>query len=164
MQISSTGIHNGIIADEYGKHGTQFQNGMPTYSLPFTISDPPEGTVSYALILDDKDSAPVCGFIWIHWLAANITRTELYDNDSQTATDYVQGANSHYGLGGGLDALTASCYAGMAPPDLPHTYTLTVYALDTMLDLKPGFFINELLYAMNGHILDRAELQGVYPD
>ena len=34
------------------------------------------------------------GFAWIHWLAANIRRNELKDNESQTADDFIQGANS----------------------------------------------------------------------
>lgn len=40
-----------------------------------------EGVVSFAIILEDKDAYPVTGgFVWIHWLAANITRYELKEN------------------------------------------------------------------------------------
>ncbi|MGO0943889.1 hypothetical protein ACTPD5_22595, partial [Clostridioides difficile] len=41
-----------------------------------------------------KDSVPVCGFAWIHWLAVNITKDELNENESVTATDFVQGTTS----------------------------------------------------------------------
>ncbi len=36
MKVTSTGILHGVISDEYGKRGTQFNaHGMPTYSLPY---------------------------------------------------------------------------------------------------------------------------------
>ena len=79
MIVTSTGIIGGKIQDQYGGRGTQFnENGVPTYSLPFKIEEAPEKTVSFAVILEDKDSYPVTGgFVWVHWLAANITRNEL---------------------------------------------------------------------------------------
>ena len=79
MKVTSTGILHGVISDEYGKRGTQFNaHGMPTYSLPISIQDAPAGTVSYAIVLEDKDAYPVSGgFVWIHWTVANLTRTEL---------------------------------------------------------------------------------------
>ena len=75
MIVTSTGIIGGKIQDQYGGRGTQFnENGVPTYSLPFKIEEAPEKTVSFAVILEDKDSYPVTGgFVWVHWLAANIT-------------------------------------------------------------------------------------------
>ena len=96
MKVTSTGILHGVISDEYGKRGTQFNaHGMPTYSLPLSIQDAPAGTVSYAIVLEDKDAYPVSGgFVWIHWTVANLTRTELEENESISATDFVQGANS----------------------------------------------------------------------
>ena len=51
MIITSTGIIDGIIQDQYGGRGTLFnENGVPTYSLPFKIEDTPEGTVSFAIV------------------------------------------------------------------------------------------------------------------
>lgn len=91
MNVTSSGIINGVIHPQYGGHGTQFnENGIPTYSLPFTVEDAPQGTVSIAIVLEDKDAYPVTGgFAWIHWLAANITRFEVKENESQTADDFV---------------------------------------------------------------------------
>ncbi|MEA4890639.1 MAG: YbhB/YbcL family Raf kinase inhibitor-like protein [Clostridiaceae bacterium] len=163
MKVTSTGIVHGVIADIYGKRGRQFdRQGMPTCSLPLRIEDAPAGTVSFALFLEDKDAVPVCGFSWIHWIAADITRTELLANESQTATDFVQGTNSNSGKLGRQDRLAVSCYGGMSPPDAPHIYELHVYALDTLLHLKKGFYMNELFRAMQGHILAQADIQGSY--
>ena len=164
MKVTSTGIIDGIIADEYGAKGTQFnENEMPLYSLPLKIEDAPQGTKSFAIVMEDKDAVPVCGFSWIHWLVANLTRDELLAGESQTATDFIQGVNSWISIQGDNQSIEASSYyGGMAPPNAPHLYETHVYALDTLLDLKPGFYMNELYRAMDGHILDCFTLNGEY--
>lgn len=75
--------------------------------------------MSFALALEDKDAYPVTGgFAWIHWLAANITRNELKDNESQTARDFIQGCNSWTSIQGNQQSKELSCcYGGMTPPD-----------------------------------------------
>lgn len=137
---------------------------MPTYSLPFLVENAPEQTVSFALILEDKDAYPVTGgFAWVHWMAANITRCELRENESQTAADFVQGCNSWTSIQGGEQEMQLSCrYGGMTPPDRTHTYELHVYALDCLLPIENGFMLNELWWKMEGHILDCDTLKGTY--
>lgn len=165
MVVTSTGIINGVIQDKYGGRGTQFNdNEIPTYSLPFKVDEAPEKTVSFAVILEDKDSYPVTGgFVWIHWLAANITRCELKENESQTSHDFVQGCNSWTSIQGNQQSRELSCfYGGMTPPDQDHIYELHVFALDSMLDLQTGFYLNELYHKMEGHILEQCTLKGVY--
>lgn len=165
MIVTSSGIVDGQIMDKYGKHGTQFnQNAMPTYSLPLTIENAPEGTKSFAIVIEDKDAFPVSGgFSWIHWTVANLTRTELAENESQKATDFVQGVNSWTSMQGGQQSKElSSFYGGMAPPDAPHIYEIHVYALDTMLDLENGFLYNHLYRQMDGHILETYTLKGQY--
>lgn len=165
MKVISSGIVNGVIADKYGKHGTQHNgNGVPSCSLPLEILEAPEGTQSFALFLEDKDACPVCGgFSWVHWVAANITHTSLEENASQTATDFVQGLNSWVSIQGGQQSPELSaCYGGMAPPNEPHTYELHVYALDTMLNLTNGFWFHEMFQQMEGHVLAQDTLKGVY--
>ena len=135
MIVTSTGIIDGVIQDQYGGRGTQFnENGVPTFSLPLKIEEAPERTVSFAVVLEDKDAYPVTGgFAWIHWLAANITRQELKENDG-----------------------------GMTPPNQAHTYELHVFALDCLLDLETGFYLNELYHKMERHILAQHTLKGIY--
>ncbi len=43
----------------------------------------------------------VLGFSRIHWTATNITKTELQENESQQATDFIQGVNSWISKQGG---------------------------------------------------------------
>lgn len=163
MQVKSAAIDkNGYWQDAYGKRGTQFgKDHMPTYSVPLEIIDAPQGTQSFAIVLEDKDAVPVCGFVWIHWLVANLTKNQLVENESIQATDFIQGVNSWYG-GHALTREEASFYGGMAPPNAPHTYEVLVYALDTLLPLENGFFYNDLCRAMEGHILEQAVLKGIY--
>ncbi|MEG0026701.1 MAG: YbhB/YbcL family Raf kinase inhibitor-like protein [Raoultibacter sp.] len=165
MKVTSSGITEGFYDVRYGAQGTQTNaNGVPDYSIPFSIEDAPENTISYAIVLEDKDAYPVSGgFAWIHWLAANITRNEILENESRTASDFVQGANSWTSMQGGQQsAELSSFYGGMCPPDAPHLYELHVYALDTLLDVHKGFLFNELHRKMDGHILDEYTLKGLY--
>ena len=172
MKITSPGINNCVIQDKYGKRGAHFIEDMPSLSLPVHISEAPKETKSFALILDDKDAVPVAGFIWIHWLAADIVPDNISDTNaekesliaediSQNNPPFAQGVNSWVTS---LGEKNASAYGGMAPPDRPHSYDLQVFALDTMLNLKNGFTQDELMEKMKNHILATALLQGCYAD
>ncbi|WP_373100162.1 MULTISPECIES: YbhB/YbcL family Raf kinase inhibitor-like protein [Pasteurellaceae] len=163
MHVTSSAIQQGVFADKYGKRGTQFSpNGMPTYSIPFEIQDAPAETKSFAVVLEDKDAITASGFVWIHWLIANLKRRSVQENESQHATDYVQGANSWASVLGKFDITEAAFYGGMAPPNCRHRYELIVYALDCELDLPTGFRFNDLHFAMQGHILAQASVMGTY--
>ena len=62
MKVTSSAIENGHYADKYGKRGSQFSpNGMPTYSIPFEITDAPADTKSFAVVLEDKDAISAAG-------------------------------------------------------------------------------------------------------
>lgn len=165
MKVESSGIVNGIIEDRFGARGTQFNvNGHGTYSLPYQVTGAPEGTQSFALFLEDKDAVPVTqGFAWTHWVACNISRDYLKENESISAGDFVQGLNSYISVQGGSQSRELSVgYCGMSPPDGPHVYELTVYALDCFLELSNGFYMNEMFRKMDGHVLDSAVIKGVY--
>ncbi|MHC1685099.1 MAG: YbhB/YbcL family Raf kinase inhibitor-like protein [Clostridiaceae bacterium] len=163
MKVTSKGIIDGIILDRYGKRGEHFNKaGIPTYSLPINIIEAPKNAVSFALILEDKDAVPVCGFSWVHWIAANITKTELEENESILRKDFIQGVNSWNGAIANVDKELAIGYGGMTPPDAPHVYELHVFALDTNLELQEGFYMNELYKAMDGHVIEQTTLKGCY--
>ena len=166
MLVTSEGIIDGIIKDKYGIHGTQFYKGMPTYSLPLKIHNPPKRCKSFAILIEDKEAIPLIQFSWIHWIAANITWKNIEENASiKDASRFVQGVNSRASKFLGNEALTdaeASRYGGMGPPDKPHAYEIVVFALDKILDLENGFYLNELYDEMVGHILDNIVIKGIY--
>ncbi len=162
MQISVP-LKDGLLADEYGKYAPSaaMLAGYPIKSFPITIKEVPTGTKSFAIVFIDFDSTPVCGFTWIHWLAANIpaTLTNILAGASRQLADrFVQGRNSNAGALVNGNPQIAQGYVGPQPPDKIHDYTLTVYALDTNLPLKNGYWLNEFLHVARGHILDRAKM------
>lgn len=116
-------------------------------SPPFAWTDPPEGTMSFALLVDDPD-APVGD--WVHWLLYNIPRDSR--GIPEGGSIGISGKNSWPNLG----------YGGPCPPNGTHRYFFKLYALDTRLNLPEGAQKADLLKAMEGHILDQAELMGVY--
>jgi len=139
---SSAFGNNAPIPREYTADG---RNVNP----PLTISGVPAGAVSLALIMDDPD-APVG--TWDHWIVWNIPPgTREIPADSVPA-GAVQGAN---GWG-------RSNYGGPSPPSGTHRYFFKLYALDTLLDLKPGSRKQALERAMEGHIVAQTKLVGLY--
>ena len=164
MIIESTSLVNGYFKNECGKHSLNKRpDGRVTHSPQISIKDAPENTISFALFMEDRDAIPVCGFSWIHWVACNITQPELEEGSSENDPFYTQGANSWISpLAGSLDRIEASTYGGMAPPDKDHRYDIYIFALDCTLDLKKGFYANELFHAMENHILTIGSISGIY--
>ncbi|CAJ1193986.1 hypothetical protein CPR19088_GLDEOEPO_02262 [Companilactobacillus paralimentarius] len=161
MEITVS-LPNNLLPDKYGKYAApdDIKNGKPVISFPIKLSDIPADAKTIAFTFTDPDSIPVCGFEWIHWTAANIpsSQPELPENFSRTATaPIVQGKNSSASplLDGPKDVATG--YNGPYPPDQTHDYVLKVFALDDNLDLENGFWMNELLHKMNGHVLATAQ-------
>lgn len=168
LQITSDGIVDGYIKDEFGKRGGEFiKNKKPCYSLPIKWHNVPNGTKTLALVLLDYDAIPVCGFTWIHWLVANINPAmECLPADASRTGELLQGVTSWasplLSEEWSLDKVDAIGYGGCAPPDTTHTYTIKLYALDTELDLSTGFYYNELIHAIQGHVLGVAKLNAKY--
>lgn len=144
MTAMSSGITDGVIDAKYGHS---------SLSLPLEISGAPEGTVCFAIYMDDPDAVPVCGYRFVHWMAVNITQSSIPEDFSRQAKENaVQGKND----------MGKSAYGGPAPPDKDHTYEITVYALDAKLDLSEGFSKDEFSAAVKGHTLAKATLKGLY--
>jgi Raf kinase inhibitor-like YbhB/YbcL family protein len=123
-------------------------------SPPLQWSDPPDGTQSFALIFDDPD-AP--GGTWVHWVLFNLpggTRDlpEAVPPDADLSGGGRHGNNSWKRLG----------YGGPCPPGGTHRYFFKLFALDTVLDLDAGASKDDLLQAMQGHVLAQTELMGTY--
>lgn len=106
----------------------------------------PVNTKSLALIVDDPDAPRGT---WVHWVVYNIPVIPLIEEDS------VPGERG-IGDSGHRD------YAGPCPPSGTHHYFFKIYALDTKLNLKGGATKQELEKAMEGHMLDKAEIVGLY--
>ncbi len=115
----------------------------------------PRGTKSFALICDDPD-APFK--TWVHWViwaipSSTTTLSEGVPPDPVLGDGTKQGTNDFKRLG----------YGGPCPPPgKPHRYFFKLYALDMIPDLKAGASKQDLLDAIEGHILAQAELVGTF--
>jgi hypothetical protein len=145
-------IESSVFTNE-GTIPSKFTCDGENVSPPLTWGEPPAGTKSLALIVDDPD-AP--GGTFVHWVVYNIpsdTR-EFSENVKikSISADTIEGT-THFSEEG---------YGGPCPPSGTHRYYFKIYALDTTVELKPGAGKNALLKAMEGHILAQGEIMGKY--
>ncbi|MBI4336052.1 MAG: YbhB/YbcL family Raf kinase inhibitor-like protein [Candidatus Omnitrophica bacterium] len=110
------------------------------------VENLPKQTKALALIVDDPD-APMG--TWVHWVVYDIPPVSRVDENS------VPGKQ-------GVNDFQRKDYGGPCPPSGAHRYFFKIYALDGMLGLDEGASKADLEKAMDGRILDKAELVGLY--
>ena len=115
---------------------------------PLNFKNVPENARSLALIMDDP-GGPLIRFV--HWIVWNIP---------PNITDISRGKDIIYSQG--KNSLGKQGYIGPFPPFGEHTYFFTLYALDTLLNLKSRATKKELEKAMSGHIIAKAQLRGTF--
>ncbi len=117
-------------------------------SPELSISDVPKSAKGLVLIMDDPD-APMG--TWDHWIVFNM----------DPATTSIRKGQEPAGVGG-RNSWGRAGYGGPCPPSGSHRYFFKLYALDALLPLKQGVGKQELMKAMENHIIARAELMGTY--
>jgi Raf kinase inhibitor-like YbhB/YbcL family protein len=142
MTITSTAFQPGEPIP--AKHSLDGGNTSP----PLTFSEVPVEAKSLALTVEDPD-APTGTFT--HWIIYNFSPATLQIMEGQTP-DTARQAKNDFGN---------KRYDGPKPPNGTHHYHFKLFALDLMLD---GVINNraDLYGAMEGHVLDSAELVGTY--
>ncbi len=124
-----------------------------------TWSAVPDGAKELALIMDDPD-APTPE-PWVHWVIYKIAPGATFlpegvakSGSTAEPAGALQGKNSWGNIG----------YQGPAPPPGHgvHHYHFKLFALDTTLDVSSGLTKEQLLTAMEGHVLAQVELVGTY--
>jgi Raf kinase inhibitor-like YbhB/YbcL family protein len=127
-------------------------------SPPLAFSGVPAGAKSLALIVDDPDApdprAPK--MVWVHWVLHDLPPGTAVLAEGVREADLPAGtrlSRTDYGKTG---------WGGPCPPIGRHRYFFKLYALDAVLgplgeDSKAG-----LLAAMQGHVLEEAQLMGTY--
>lgn len=153
MALSSYSFQDGgIIPDKF----TQASKQVPM-SPELSWTGVPDGTKSFALILDDPDTAMgrTTNEV-LHWAAFNLPGTmrdlpadvpptpKLPDGTIQVNNTGKQ--PGYMGPGAGCCVY--------------HHYTFQLYALDTMLNLGPDATRAQILHVMDGHVLAKAVLVG----
>lgn len=116
---------------------------------PLQIAEVPQNTKSLALICDDPD-APSGTFT--HWLIWNINPQERIILERSVPQGSIQGLTST-----GKPGFISPC-----PPSGTHRYIFKIYALDCELDLPYNSNKTQLEQSIQNHIIDKAELIGLY--
>lgn len=137
---SSSFEHNELIPLKYSCQGENINPAL-------TIRNVPDNTISLAVIMHDPD-APMKGG-YTHWVMWNVDPRGNIPEDFSGA---MQGHNSSGKKG----------YVGMCPPGGTHHYEFRVYALDTEVQLFDDISKDALEKAMEGMILAKGVLTGLY--
>jgi hypothetical protein len=145
-------------------NSTAFQDGdfMPRkyayddldISPPLEWSGAPDGTKTFALICDDPD-APMG--TWVHWVIYN-----LPGNTNKLPENIPHVGALGNGAAQGRNDFRKTGYDGPCPPGGIHRYYFKLYALDNKLEAVTDLSKEELLKAMEGHVLAEGQLMGRY--
>lgn len=143
--LSSPAFANGeAIPTVYTCNGDRF-------SPELVWTEPPAGTKSFALIMDDPDAGG-----YVHWVIFNIPAESRGLPEKMKSGQELDGG-IYQGLSGGA----VFGYVGPCPPALHH-YSLRLYALDTVFTKEQGAGKKLLEDSMQGHILAQTELTGTF--
>lgn len=116
---------------------------------PLRITNIPGETKSLVLVVDDPD-AP--GGTFTHWLVWNIPGDFNYIEEDSVPEGSIEGVNDGGEIG----------YYPPCPPEGAHRYFFRVYALDKIIDIEEGADRSKLMQIIDDHIIDQAELIGLY--
>lgn len=144
-------IHDGAIPGRHTCDG-------PDVSPQLAWTGAPAGSKSLALVVYDPDAPDPAApkMTWVHWVLYNIPADSGGLPEGATTEMLPSGTLQ------GLNDWHLTGYGGPCPPIGRHRYFFKLYALDIVLpDLKrpakPA-----LEKAMQGHVLARSELVGLY--
>lgn len=113
---------------------------------PLNIEGVPKEAKSLVLIVEDPDAR---AGLWIHWVVWNIPTTTAIAENSVPGIE-------------GITTARGRSYSGPCPPSGTHRYFFKVYALDSKLDLSASSGKKDVEAAMEGHVLAKGELVGLY--
>lgn len=150
LSLTSPAFQNGASIP------SQFTCDAENVSPPLTIAGVPEGAKSLVLLMDDPDVPKALrpDGVFDHWTLFNIPpdTTEI----PQAGIVGTVGTN-----GAGKNIYTGPCPPREYEPS-EHRYFFKLYALDSLLSLGTGMTKQEVLDAMEEHVLAQAELMGRY--
>lgn len=147
MKINSSAFGNGSsIPVKYTCDG---QGINP----PLSFLDVPQNAKSIALIMEDPDVPKNLkpDGMFDHWVVFNMPASTVSISDDTTPPGIV-----------GKSSAGTNTYIGPCPPDREHRYFFKLYALDSELNLDANVTKKDLEKAMQDHVLDQAQLIGLY--
>lgn len=149
MQITSESFQDSQAMPV--EHSVDGEGSLP----PLKITEVPNEAVSLAITVHDPDAPRD------RWPGGNFDHWVVWNLPADTRD--ICNANDHQGIVGMNSADANDWYpAGPPPNDGPHRYYFVVYALSSMLDLAPNSTRADLDAAMNGHVIESAQLMGTF--
>ncbi len=121
-------------------------------------NDPPAGTRSLALIVDDPDAPDPAAprMTWVHWVLYNLPAAGDGLPEAISASALPDGTLE------GINDWKRTGYGGPCPPIGRHRYFFKLYALDLELPDLNEPTKAQLEGAMQDHVLEQATLMGTY--
>ena len=140
------------------------ENKSPAFEFHWSnagvAAEAPVALVTYAVILHDVENSTNRGTTdTLHWSAFNIPGTSKGISEGLGAGTLPDGTVNGPGVGarGGAPAAYFGPGAGVGPF---HHYVFEFYALDTKLDLPATATRDELIKALEGHVIGKAAYVG----
>jgi Raf kinase inhibitor-like YbhB/YbcL family protein len=152
MRLSSSAF------SEQGSIPPKYTCDSDDASPPLAWDDVPNGTTSFALIVDDPDAPDPAApkMVYVHWVVYDIPASTRALSESASPKNLPAGARE------GKNDFGHTHYGGPCPPIGRHRYFHKLYALDTSLGDRGQLSKNEVLDAIKGHVLAEAQLIGTY--
>ena len=128
-------------------------------SPPLAWEQPPRDTRSLVLVVDDPDApdprAPQR--VWVHWIVYGLPPDVRRLDEGASPGGLPDGARE------ARNDFGRTAWGGPCPPIGRHRYFFRLHALDVALDdLGPSAGRREVEAAMQGHVLETAELMATY--
>lgn len=163
FSVTSTAFPDGgEVPLKYSFYG---ENKSPEFTFNWTMGDtpaaPPASLQSYAVIFHDIENATARGPAdTLHWSAFNIPGTAKGLPEGLGTGDLPDGTRNGPGIAAGQPNGTPGYFGPGAGPGPFHHYVFEFYALDTKLDLPAKTTREELMKAMEGHVIGKAAYVG----
>ncbi len=142
---------------EGGEIPEQFTCEGADISPALSWSDPPSGTQSLALLMDDPD-AP--GGTFTHWILYNLSPNLRNLDENLPRPPTISGLNN---ANQGRNDFGKIGYGGPCPPrGSTHHYRFRLFAIDTKPALSPEAARSDFFNAIEGHVLAEARLTGLF--
>jgi Raf kinase inhibitor-like YbhB/YbcL family protein len=150
LQSSAFG-QNGEIPSQYTCEGEDL-------SPPLRWTEPPSGTESFVLIVDDPDAPDPAApkMTWVHWVLYNIPEDTRELSEGVASEDLPEGTLE------GINDYHRTSYGGPCPPIGRHRYFFKLYALSKSLPKVHNPTKKDVEQAMEGFVISEAELMGTY--
>lgn len=153
--MSNTSYSNFTLISQAFREGSaippQYTCKGQNVSPPLNVLAKPENTKSFALIMHDPDA-----------VSGDFTHWTLWDIPANT--EAIGTGNVPVGAIQGVNDADKNAYSGPCPPagTGTHHYIFELYALDSSLGLDSKTTRQQLLQAMDGKIIGKTVLTGLF--